>query len=133
MNQFVNRKWLQLCIDFKEVVVVRQCSHKPSTECHRSHSKVYWWVIGGKPSSLIMSLTLNKQTFHPDSLLLQVLMYAVLYCFTCILYSKILVVIGICILCLWDIQLTFDSYNMGYFESYHNDSHEIRNMLVLVA
>ena len=46
---------------------------------------------------------------------------------------KILVVIGICILCLWDIQLTFDSYNMGHFEGYNNDSHEIRNMLVLVA
>ena len=63
----------------------RQCLHKPSTECHRSHSSglKYWWVIGGKPSSL-MSLTLNKQTSHLDSLLpllLQVLMHAVLYCF----------------------------------------------------
>ena len=50
-----------------------------------------------------------------------------------VLYSNILVVIGICILCLWDIQLTFDSHNMGHFESYNSDSHEIGIMLVLVA
>ena len=41
-------------------------------------------------------------------------------------------VIGICILCR-DIQLTFDSYIMGHFESYHIDEHRIRNLLVLVA
>ena len=40
------------------------------------------------------------------------------------LYSKILVVIGTCILCLWDIQLTFDSYIMGHFESYHIEGHK---------
>ena len=42
--------------------MVRQCLHKPSTECHRSHSsgRKYWWVIGGKPSYL-MSQTLNQQ------------------------------------------------------------------------
>ena len=31
------------------------------------------------------------------------------------------------------IQLIFDSHNMRHFESYHNDSHGIRNTLVLVA
>ena len=31
------------------------------------------------------------------------------------------------------IQLTFDSYIMGHFESYHIDKHRIRNLLVLVA
>ena len=46
---------------------------------------------------------------------------------------KILVVIGTCILCLWDIQLTFDSYKMGHFESFHIDEHRIRNLLVLVG
>ena len=55
-----------------------------------------------------------------------------LYSQICTLYSKILVVIGTCILCLWDIQLTFDSYNMGHFKSYHIDEHKIRNLLVLV-
>ena len=39
--------------------MVRQCLHKPSTECYRSHSSG-WWVIGGKPSSL-KSGTLNQQ------------------------------------------------------------------------
>ena len=31
----------------KEVVVVRQCLHKPGTECHRSHSSglKYWWLF----------------------------------------------------------------------------------------
>ena len=87
----------------------------------------------------LMSLTLNKQTSHPDSLLpllLQVLMHAVLYCFNVELVLCTLKSCGhwhLYILCLWDIQLTFDSYNMGHFESYSNDSHEIRNMLVLVA
>ena len=66
-------------------------------------------------------------------LLLQVLVYAEYYaahaCFNVEVilctYSKILMVIGICILRLWDIQLTFDLYNMGHFESYtvNNDSH----------
>ena len=32
---------------------------------------------------------------------------------------------------LWDKKLTFDSLNMGHFESYHNDLHGIRNILGL--
>ena len=37
-----------------EVVVVRQCLHKPNTERYRSHSSglKYWWVIGGKSNFL---------------------------------------------------------------------------------
>ena len=72
--------------------MVRQCLHKPSTECHRSHSSglKYWWVTG----SSLMSLTLNQQVNNKLSLqtshlapllplLLQVLyiVYAVLCCF----------------------------------------------------
>ena len=42
--------------------MVRQCLHKPGTECYRSHSSglKYWWVIGGKPISLKLQ-SLNQQ------------------------------------------------------------------------
>ena len=42
-------------------------------------------------------------------------------------------VIGTCILCLWDIQLTFDSYNMGHFKSYVQYDKEHGDLAQLAA
>ena len=76
-------------------------------------------VIGGKPSSL-KSQTLNQQVIADIPPRLTTTMDCCLK-FQCMQFYtalelnlyfvlKILVVIGTCILCLWDIQLTFDLY-----------------------
>ena len=78
---------------------------------------------------------------HLDSLLLyhyvllQVLVYAELCCFN---IELVLCTLNSCghwhlYTCLCGIQLTLTRIEWGHFESYHNDSHGIRNTLLLVA
>ena len=59
-------------------------------------------------------------------------MYAVLCCFKVELVLCALKFLWSLAL-VYGIQLTFDSHNMGHFESYHVDKRGIRNLLVLVA
>ena len=46
-NTSFNWTIVYLHLPAKEVVMVRQCLHKPSTECCKSHISglKYWWVL----------------------------------------------------------------------------------------